>query len=111
MLRRVPTTSPAHWQGWNPLRAQIGGKFHALFDAVSRAMADTPRSSSLVENLNSRMRTYFTLGRHRGGSYLDLLRFVLNHRRFMRSRHTERRGKSPSDLDPGRRAASRTGHS
>src|SRR3954465_4056902 len=41
--------------------------------AKRRAMADTPRSSSLVENLNSRLRTYFTLRRHLGGSYLDLL--------------------------------------
>jgi hypothetical protein len=30
-----------------------------LFDAVSQAMAQTPRSSSLVENLNSRLRNYF----------------------------------------------------
>src|SRR3954470_1496049 len=59
MLHRLPTTSPAYWQGWNGLRARMGGKFHALFDAVRRAMADTPRSSSLVENLNSRLRTYY----------------------------------------------------
>jgi hypothetical protein len=39
----------------------MGDKFHVLFDAVRRAMADTPRSSALVENLNSRLRTYFTL--------------------------------------------------
>ncbi len=77
------------------------GKFHALFAAVSRAMADTPRSSSLVENLNSRLRTYFTLRRHLGGSYLDLLRFLLNHHRFMRSRHAERQGKSPRELMTG----------
>jgi hypothetical protein len=43
-------------------------------------MADTPRCSSLVENLNARLRTYFTLRRHLGGSYLDLLQFFLNHR-------------------------------
>ena len=98
LLHRLPTTSPAYWQGWNRLRAQIGGKFPMLVDAVSRAMADTPRSSSLVENLNSRLRTYFTLRRHLGGSYLDLLRFFLNHRRFMRSRHAERQGKSPREL-------------
>ena len=101
VLHRLPTTSPAYWQGWNRLRAQIRGKFHALFAAVSRAMADTPRSSSLVENLNSRLRTYFTLRRHLGGSYLDLLRFFLNHRRFMRSRHAERQGKSPRELMTG----------
>jgi hypothetical protein len=101
VLHRLLSTSSAYWQGWSRLRAQIGGKFHALFDAVSRAMADTPRSSSLVENLNSRLRTYFTLRRHLGGSYLDLLRFFLNHRHFMRSRRTERHGKSPRELMTG----------
>ena len=64
--------SPAYWLGWNRLRAQTGSKFHALFDAVSHAMADTPRSSSLVENLNSRLRSYFTLRRHLGGSLVHL---------------------------------------
>jgi hypothetical protein len=101
LLHRLPTTSSAYWQGWNRLRARIGGKFHALFAAVSRAMAGTPRSSSLVENVNSRLRTYFTLRRHLGGSYLDLLRFFLNHRRFMRSRRAERHGKSPRELMTG----------
>src|SRR4051795_8922475 len=101
VLHRLPTTSPAFWQRWSGLRARMGGKFHALFDAVRRAMAGTPRSSSLVENLNSRLRTYFTLRRHLGGSYLDLLRFFLNHRRFVRSRHAERQGKSPRELMTG----------
>ena len=101
LLHRLPSTSPVYWQGWNRLRAQIGGKFHALFAAVSQAMAQTPRSSSLVENLNSRLRTYFTLRRHLGGSYLELLRFFLNHRRFLRSRQVERRGKSPRELMTG----------
>jgi len=48
-------------------------------------MTQTPHSSALVENLNSRLRSYFTLRRYLGNSYLDLLRFFLNHRRFMRS--------------------------
>ena len=39
--------------------------------------------------------------RHLGGSYLDLLRFFLNHRRFVRSRHAERQGKSPRELMTG----------
>jgi hypothetical protein len=101
VLHRLPSTSSAYWQGWNRLRARIGGKFHALFDAVSRAMAQTPRSSSLVENLNSRLRSYFTLRRRLGNSYLDLLRFFLNHRRFLRSRRAERNGKSPRELMTG----------
>jgi hypothetical protein len=101
VLHRLPTTSPAYWQSWSGLRARMGGKFHGLLDAVRRAMANTPRSSALVENLNSRLRTYFTLRRHLGGSYLDLLRFFLNHRCFMRSRHAARQGKSPRQLMTG----------
>ena len=101
VLHRLPSTTSAYWQGWNRLRATTGGKFHTLFDAVSRAMADTPRSSSLVENLNSRLRPYFTLRRHLSGAYLDLLRFFLNHRRFLRSRRAERQGKSPCELMTG----------
>jgi len=100
-LHRLPSTSSAYWQGWNRLQATMGGKFHTLFDAVTQAMTHTPRSSSLVENLNSRLRTYFTLRRHLGNSYLDLLRFFLNHRRFMRSRRSERNGKSPRELMTG----------
>jgi len=79
----------------------MGGKLHVLFDAVRRAMADAPRSSSLVKNLNSRLRSYFTLRRHLGGSYLDLLPFFLNPRRFLRSRRGERQGKSPRELMTG----------
>ena len=101
MLHRLPRTSTAYWQGWNRLRAKLGGKFHAVFDAVNRVMVETPRSSSLVENLNSRLRNYFTLRRHLGGSYLDLLQFFLNHRCFMRSRRAERTGKSPRQLMTG----------
>jgi hypothetical protein len=66
VLRRETGTSTEYWQVWNRLRAKLGGKFHAVFDTVSRAMARTPRSSSLVENLNSRLRNYFTLRRHLG---------------------------------------------
>ena len=101
VLHRLATTSTAYWHGWNRLRSKLGGKFQTLFDAVSQAMAQTPRSSSLVENINSRLRNYFTLRRHLGSSYLGLLRFFLNHRCFMRSRRAERNGKSPRELMTG----------
>jgi hypothetical protein len=35
-----------------------------LFDAVRLALAQTPRGSSLVENLKSRLRNHFALRRH-----------------------------------------------
>jgi hypothetical protein len=42
--------------------------------------AGTVRACSLVENLNSRLRSYFFLRRHLGSDYSALLRFFLNHR-------------------------------
>lgn len=101
LLHRKPSTSPAYWQGWGRLRAKLGKALHAVFAAVSDAMKHTPRSSSLVENLNSRLRNYFTLRRHLGAPYLELLRFFLNHRRFVRSCRAERQGKSPRELMTG----------
>src|SRR3954451_23714265 len=63
--------------------------------------AQVVRASSLVENLNSRLRSYFFLRRQLGPDYLALLQFFLNHRRFLRSEHPEREGKSPAELLTG----------
>lgn len=101
--RRWRTTSSTYWQGWNRLRAKTGREFHALFDEVSELVAQTLRNSSLVENLNLRLRNYFTLRRHLENSYLDSLRFFLNHRRLTRSRCAERNGKSPRETMTGER--------
>lgn len=101
LLQRKPDTSNAFWQGWNQLCAQMGHKCHDVFEAVMQAMAQTPRCSSMVENLNSRLRNYFTLRRQLGGQYLELLKFFLNHRTFQRSRVPERVGKSPRQLLTG----------
>ena len=100
LLERKPRTSAAYWQGRNRVRSLLTDKFHLVFDGVTRAMASTPRCSSLVENFNSRLRTYFTLRRHLGDSYLSLLQFFLNHRRFMRSR-VGRQDHSPRGLMTG----------
>jgi hypothetical protein len=64
-------------------------------------MQHTPRSSSLVKNLNSLLRIYFTLRRHLGTPYLHLLCFFMNHRRFIRSRRAEHQGKSLRELVTG----------
>ena len=69
--------------------------------AVAEALKQTPRASAMVENLNSRLRNYFFLRRSLGDSYLSLLQYFLNHRRFSRSRVPERVGKSPKQLLTG----------
>jgi hypothetical protein len=103
LLHRKPETSGAFWQAWNRLHAAMGRKFYDVWTAVSQAMESTPRSSSLVENLNSQLRNCLTLWRHLNGSraWLGLLKFFFNHRRFMRSRRGERIGKSPREAMTG----------
>jgi hypothetical protein len=98
LLQRKKPSSNAYWTRWNQLHHLLPGKFHLLMKAVTEAMKQTPRTSSLVENLNSRLRNYFFLRRQLGPQYLDLLRFFLNHRTFMRSECPERVGKSPTQL-------------
>jgi hypothetical protein len=65
-------------------------------------MAETHRSSSLVENHNGRLRNYFFLRRNLWQGYLDLLRFFLNRRVFMLSERPVRIGKSPAELLTGK---------
>jgi len=101
VLQRKPETSPTYWEAWCRLCTQMGHKCHAVFEAVLQALTDTPRCSSMVENLNSRLRNYFTLRRQLGGEYLGLLQFFLNHRTFLRSRVPERVDKSPKQLMTG----------
>ena len=93
----------AYRQRETQLQQQLGQQFEPVTNAIAAALNDTPRSSSLVENLNSRLRKYFFLRRQLGGDYLELLRFFLNHRRFLRSRRPERVGKSPAELMTGKK--------
>lgn len=92
---------PRRWAEESAVREQFRGRFHAACQAVDALVAGTVRASSLVENLNSRLRTYFTLRRHLGADYLELLRFYLNHHKLERSERPERTGKTPAELLTG----------
>src|SRR6202023_2443815 len=89
------------WPREAALRQQLRGRFYELSEAVAAVARGTVRASSVVENLNSRLRNYFFLRRHLGPDYLHLLQFFLNHRRFLRSEHPERVDRSPAELLTG----------
>jgi hypothetical protein len=101
-LQGFDPKTPAYWQHRDALHRKLPGRLHLVETAVKEAMKDTPRASSIVENLNSRLRCYFFLRRHLGDDYLELLRFFLNHHRFLRSARTERVAKSPAELLTGK---------
>ena len=89
------------WQRDAVPRQQLRGRDHPLSTAVAEPACQTARASSVIENLNSRLRNYFFLRRHLGPDYLALLQCFLNHRCFLRSEHPERTGKSPAELLTG----------
>ena len=101
LLHRKHRTSNAYWERWNQFHRGLSGKFYDVMKAVENALEETPRASSMVENLNSRLHNYFFLRRSLGNGYLSLLKFFLNHRCFMRSLKPERVGKSPKQLLTG----------
>jgi len=102
-LEGLDRNDAVYWQRRGALQNKLKDKFNLVEAAVKQTMFSTPRASSIVENLNSRLRNYFFLRRHIGNDYLDLLRFFLNHRCFERSERTERIGKSPAELLIGKR--------
>ena len=97
-IRAHERTSGTSSERDQPLRKQLGIIFDPADQAVHEIINSVVRASSVIENLNSRLRCYFFLRRQIGPGYLDLLRFFLNHRRFMRSGHLERVDKSPAEL-------------
>ena len=94
----LPPDAPSRCRHEAALRSQLGSRHYSLSVAAAEVARQTVRASSLVENLNSRLRNYFFLRRHLGPDYLALLQFFLNHRRFLRSERPERVGKSPAEL-------------
>jgi hypothetical protein len=84
-----------------PLRQQLGGQYAVLRGAVEKLASGVVRASSVIENVNSRLRNYFFLSKQLGADSLKLLKFFLNHRRLVRSAHAERVGSSPRELLSG----------
>ena len=104
-LQGMDSSKEAYWELEKKLRSQLHSQFYFIQEAVIEVMQKSHRSSSMIENLNSRLRSYFFLRRQIGPRYLDLLRFFLNHRPFRRSEHPERVGKTPAELMTGKRHA------
>jgi hypothetical protein len=92
---------PGYWQREAELHQRSRGRFYQLQRVIRQLYRRTVRASSVIENLNSRLRSYFFLRRHLGPDYLQLLQFYLNHRPFPRSDRPERKGKSPRELLTG----------
>jgi len=100
-LQALDERQPRRWQKQAALQQKLRDRFWSLSNSVHDVADHVVRASSVIENLNSRLRAYFFLRKQLGSDYWVLLQFFLNHRRFLRSEHPERVGKSPAELLTG----------
>lgn len=102
-LEALDHNQPLYWQRRAEAIRRLGPAWPSVYAGVQTAIRQTPRASSMVENLNGRLRGYFYLWRQASRPYLELLRFYLNHRPYPRSAHAQRVGRSPCELLTGRK--------
>ena len=100
-VQQMDVRDRRRWPQEAALWQQLRGRFYDVQVAVAAVARGTVRASSVVENLNSRLRNYCFLRRQLGPGYLQLLQFFLNHRRFLRREHPERVDQSPAELLTG----------
>ena len=84
------------------LETLIGEQYDEIEDAVLLVMETTHRCSSMVENLNSRVRPYLDERKSVSQKLLGLIQFYLNHKPFMRSKHQRLVNKTPAQAMTGK---------
>jgi hypothetical protein len=84
------------------LETIIGDKYEEIEDAVLSILEKTHRCSSMVENLNSRVRPYLDERKFVSQKTLGLIQFYLNHKPFMRSAHKRLVDKTPAEAMTGK---------
>lgn len=95
--------SPEYRSADRRIRHMLKGAYGSCYLKVQEILEGVKRASSLVENLNGRLRPYMNLKRMVPGKFLTLLKVYFNTKRYRRSRKAERVGKSPLELLTGQK--------
>lgn len=85
------------------LRHILKKRYEKIRMEMVSIMAGVKRASSMVENLNGRLRRYMNLKRIIPEKFLTLLKVYFNTKQYRRSRKKEREGKSPLELLTGQK--------
>jgi hypothetical protein len=102
-LMRYGYNNPKYHDLEVKIRLQLKNNYFKIYSAVREIINNTVRSSSAVENLNSRIRPYYELRKRMGQDFLELLRFYLNHSVLQGSDHVLRKGKTPVEIMTGKK--------
>ena len=99
--RAYPDYAPEQYILWKALWKKSGQKMYDVVACVQNVIDHTVRASSLVENLNGRIRPFMNAKRRIHHSFFPLLQLFLNTKHYRRSRKDERCGKSPLEMLTG----------
>lgn len=86
----------------NALENLMGSDYDKIEDEVLGILENTHRCSSMIENLNGRIRPYLAEQKEVTQKKLDLLQFYLNHKPFARSKHERLINKTPAQALTGK---------
>jgi hypothetical protein len=81
---------------------ELGDQFDGIEDAVIVDLYSTERTSSMIENINGRVRRHLYYRQESGHGFLNILRFYQNHTPFLRSSRAERHKKYQAEILPGK---------
>jgi len=79
-------------------KSRLKNNFYHIEQSVIATMNEIEKASSVVENLNGRVRKFLRNHIHVSQEMLELFRFIINSSVFERSRCAHRHGKSPSEV-------------
>ncbi len=96
--QRYDKNGNSYYQYILPIIKRLKHKFYEIENTVIAIMNEIEKASSVVENLNGRIRKFLMNHIHVSQDVLDLLRLIINHREFERSRCEHRQGKSPAQV-------------
>ena len=98
----VPKASDAYMELTRQALSVIGPKrFGAAQKVHDRIVGNIKRASSLVENVNSRLRPYMDMKKHVSSNFYSLVQLYLNTKKYRRSRVEYRKGRSPVEILTG----------
>lgn len=100
-MRGYMPASPEYHAADKRVRRILKKAYAGCYLQVQGILDGVRRASSLVENLNGRLRPYMNLKRMVPEKFLTLLKVYFNTKRYRRSRKAERAGKSPLELLTG----------
>ena len=84
------------------LDENLGDTFDLIEDEVLNCIYTTYRTSSVIENFNSRLRPYIDARKGFKSNRYSFIQFMLNHLPFKRSANPEHKGKSATEIFTGK---------